>query len=339
MSVEYIGIFEREDKVLTGPIIDANNAFRKYLIKEIDKKSLKLSIDKVKNIEYKDYFTFYFLVLATKVDIRDKELISLLDSNLLESKVALSMLYENLKLYNKSIKILENETHEIAKINYAWLLIRLKRDINKGKEILLKYSENNSLAKAVLGIIYSDEKKYIIANSYLFEALKNSEPLSYYSLGMNYYYGRGVEKNIEKAKELMFRARDIGDYSKASYALGLIFNDSNNIVESIRFLKEAVNFGEYKAAYKLGKIYLDIFEDQEDVELAIKYFELASENKISRAFYQLVKLHIALYNMSKDKQYIVKAFEYVERCKATDSKLSDELSKLINRATSISDSD
>ena len=66
-----------------------------------------------------------------------------------------------------------------------------------------------------------------------------------YNLGINYYYGLGCEKNLEKSKEFFKKASDLG-YEEGSLLLKIFVNLIRRLatekMKSLKFVWRSQNF-------------------------------------------------------------------------------------------------
>lgn len=201
--------------------------------------------------------------------------------------------------------------------------------------------DNNSEAQFILGDIYGkglngnvDLKKSFFWTK---RAADNGNILAIYNTAMNYYLGRGVNKNIDKAKEYYLKAANKDD-TDAQYSLGKILIDENN-KEGIKFLEKAaenndplalfdlgllycdgdlvlknINFcknywiksaqlGNASANFNLGLLVINNKNEKNQIREAIDYFKKASELGLGAASYNLAIIYSkGLYNMKDDEQ-------------------------------------
>jgi len=75
-----------------------------------------------------------------------------------------------------------------------------------------------------LGVIYYKFKKFRSALFWLKKAMQSNHPKAYYYLGRMYFYGCGVKRNLDKAKEYLLRAQELN------------FKRANRLLNSSGFL-------------------------------------------------------------------------------------------------------
>ena len=101
-----------------------------------------------------------------------------------------------------------------------------------------------------------------------------------YSLGMVYFEGQGVTKDVERARGLFEAAARLGNPSSMN-SLGLMFLSgefgSANPALSRRYFEEAAARGDVYGIANLGFVYLNGIDAAKDPSRALTYFEKASE--------------------------------------------------------------
>jgi serine/threonine protein kinase len=102
------------------------------------------------------------------------------------------------------------------------------------------YAKNGSIEKAA---------------SYFKKACDNKDARGCTALGIYYYAGKGIEKNMLKAKELFEKACREGN-GEGCYNLALTYTKDQNYGKAITFYEKACSGGYGKACYKLGSSYL-----------------------------------------------------------------------------------
>lgn len=131
-----------------------------------------------------------------------------------------------------------------------------------------------------------------------------------YRLGEMNYHGKGIDKNLDKAKSYLEKA--IGfDNENAKYLLAKVYletYDYPNIPQAIEWLEASKH---PNAAYLLGKVYHDGILVEKDTSKAIKYFTIcAEEHQNPAAMYKLAKIYlneIAYQDTQKALQYLILA--------------------------------
>lgn len=123
------------------------------------------------------------------------------------------------------------------------ILTRLARD------------SNNSFALAILGSIYK-QGRYFPRNlktaiKYFVCSAKNKCPLGYYYICKEFFYGRFLNQDFDKAKKYLSLSIQNNDVPKAGYYIfkisTILFNET---LDDIEILKIGVKFGHKRALYK-----------------------------------------------------------------------------------------
>ena len=98
-----------------------------------------------------------------------------------------------------------------------------------------------------------------------------------YNLGVGYYYGEGVKKNLRAAKEMWSVAAALG-LAKAQYALGVMYFKGEGVERdnqrAIELWSAAAEWGLAQAQFRLGTIYDSIYSTQGDKKDLKKIFNL-----------------------------------------------------------------
>lgn len=109
-----------------------------------------------------------------------------------------------------------------------------------------------------LGLLYYEEKDYVLAHEYFLKSYEESE--SKYYLSLMYENGYGVEINKEKSIQLLRAGREKYDNPKINLKLVGIEKKKKNYKEVELLLKEASNLGS-KEAMKEYKEFCDKYNE------------------------------------------------------------------------------
>ena len=142
---------------------------------------------------------------------------------------------------------------------------------------------------------------------------KNKSPELAYKIGVMYFYGKGTEKDIEKAVEYFKSAKEFKNYF-AEYMLGRIYIEDTsgmyNKDEGMVILKKLIESEDEniplslkgQASFAIGHFY---FKDEEmrDYGKALKYLQIAADEGNDWASYDIARIHIdssaVYYNANK----------------------------------------
>ncbi|MGK0387252.1 MAG: TPR repeat protein, partial [Patiriisocius sp.] len=147
------------------------------------------------------------------------------------------------------------------------------------------------------------------------------DPFAIYNLGYMYFFGKGVEKDIDKAIVLYKRAALLDD-PFAQYNLGCILfpKSSNKVIANeklaIEYFRKSSKNEFTPAIIKLANIYLTKSKKKNKriyLTIALQYLEKAAQKNNIAAQYKLAML----YEKGKDvQQNKIKAnFWFKEACK------------------------
>lgn len=198
---------------------------------------------------------------------------------------------------------------EYFEASFSKLLSMLKSGQELPLEKIKKLTNDESLQKEITECLEdirtnnSAESKFKLANCYkkLNNSSYNEEVAKLYmqsaelgyapaqkALGDCYYYGVGVEENIEKAAN-WYKLSTEHDYAVAQYNLAYCYKYHNEELY-LELFKRAAEQGNADSLYELGKYY----ENNEKYSCAKEYYERASDlghkkalKKINRKFSKL----------------------------------------------------
>ncbi|MGL5378434.1 tetratricopeptide repeat protein [Clostridium sp.] len=124
------------------------------------------------------------------------------------------------------------------------------------------------------------------------ENLSALECIKTFDLANSYYYGIGVEKNIEVAHDLYLKSSKFG-LSEAQNMLGIIYSNSSSnfydLNKSIEYFEEAMNNKNLTSMFNLAMIYIEI-EEKKDLKKAKKYLTHLVDCGYSLASYTLISM-------------------------------------------------
>lgn len=199
---------------------------------------------------------------------------------------------------------------------YGKALLIGDKDIPKAMDFLEKAVRLGNLnAKRFLALEYINgehiEQDIDKGIEMLTECADGGDPLSCFLLGIIYFKGEFVNRNLSKAEKYLLMADK--DSGHACYYLGKFYQEEEkyDIDKVVEWLEKAVNYDEIKAnaSYSLAKILL---EDNKyhDTQKAIKLLELSAEEN-NWASFLLGRLYFfGTEDIEKDKE---KAMEWLNR--------------------------
>lgn len=152
----------------------------------------------------------------------------------------------------------------------------------------------------------TDERKAEMYYTEAFQEFESSEKQSpndfiQYRLGLMYYDGKGVTKDIAKSIEYLKKSAE-NDNVPAHILLGRIYTEAEDYDTAIAYLSAEPVADNMQAKYMLGKLYLNL-NDEANAEECFRY---AADNDNEYAQYSLGKL---LYSQERFDE----ALEYLRR--------------------------
>ncbi|OJW50839.1 MAG: hypothetical protein BGO67_09985 [Alphaproteobacteria bacterium 41-28] len=135
-----------------------------------------------------------------------------------------------------------------------------------------------------LGDKYYRSQDYQQAKSYFEEGRNKGNATSIRNLGLCYFEGKGVEKDLSKARELFEEAAEKGHKSgEMFYALGRLYNygqggAQQSYYKANEYFKEGINRGYFASYVDLGLNYFYGYGVPQDYKKALKYLEKAKTN-------------------------------------------------------------
>ena len=114
--------------------------------------------------------------------------------------------------------------------------------------------------------------------------LAKKSPSAQYQLGVVYFYGEGVERDIDKGMMYLNKAAD-NDDGRAVLELGVIFYEQNDLKRAAEYLQK-VSEEFPNAAYLLGRI----SEKNKDMAKAKEWYRKAAEGGSMEASEALEKI-------------------------------------------------
>lgn len=113
-------------------------------------------------------------------------------------------------------------------------------------------------------------------------AAANGYPAAQYRLACYYYYGDGVEKNIQEAMKWYTLAAQKG-FLSAQYNLGLCYYVELNFTEAVKWFTLAAEKGHSKSQYRLAICYHNGQGVDKNIKEAKKWCTLAAHNRYAAA--------------------------------------------------------
>ena len=140
-------------------------------------------------------------------------------------------------------------------------------------------SMGHHTSSIMLGNIYTNgevvSRDFKLAYKYYKVAADHNLPAGLESLGMAYYHGRGVPRNIDKAFTLVKKAAEKDPNAKLNLAVFYLETEQyKNYEEALKIYAEFANTGNTQAQQNLGYMYMVGQGTKVDYDEAMKYFRI-----------------------------------------------------------------
>lgn len=161
----------------------------------------------------------------------------------------------------------------------------------------LSRDEKNPYAMALLGKLLKKEKNLFrdlkTAVIYFANSAEKECPLGYYYIGKEYFYGRFLDQDYDKAKKYLLEAIKDDDEPRAGYYLFKIpdiRNDQN--VDDVKLLETGATYGHKRALYEYGKLLFTGKDPkiQKDEPKGICFLKKAAQQRYKKAI-RFLKRH------------------------------------------------
>lgn len=157
------------------------------------------------------------------------------------------------------------------------------------------------------------EKDVDASIAYTRAAADAALPIAQVTLSQLYHYGqRGVGKDVETARELLFAAVN-ANFHVAQYRLGMRYYRGRGFEvdddKAFHWFKKAADQGHLAAINSVGLMYLRGHSVQRDYRKAASWFEKAAAYGQSAALYNLGSLYERGWGVSRD---LIRALEFYE---------------------------
>lgn len=182
------------------------------------------------------------------------------------------------------------------------------KDIDKAVSYLEKaVSLENENAKLLLAQLYLEEDDYENIPKAMKWLEESESQLAYYVLGKEYYSGKHIEKDFNKAIDYLSLCED-NEY--AFYKLSKIYEETKNDNFSIYYLKKACDKKYEPSLIKMAQLLIEGKRIEKDIDKAIHYLKIADSNNNQFAQYILGKLFLFGKDVEQDKELAV---EYLQK--------------------------
>ena len=160
------------------------------------------------------------------------------------------------------------------------------------------------LRQCNLGVFYKDAKRYDKALDWYHRGARQGCKVCEHNIGKCYWFGQGVERNIDTALEWYTMSAEKG-HAGAQYNAGVIHHKKGQYEEAFKWYTKAANQGFTLAEAKLGIYHEDGLGAEKNIPQAIKWYVKAAEQGHAGAQNNVGILH------NKKGQYEEAAAAYV----------------------------
>ena len=158
------------------------------------------------------------------------------------------------------------------------------------------------------------------------EKAEQGDKESQYQLGLMYYKGEGISKDLREAFTWLQKAAS-QDHAAAQTYLGAIYFGGEGVLkdytEAFKWFQKAAEQGVAEAQYNMGLVYYSGLGVSQDYSKALKWFKKAAEQGHTEAQHNMGAMYYNGYGVSKDRN---KAVSWL--CKAAAQGYQDSIKNL-----------
>lgn len=225
---------------------------------------------------------------------------------------------------DRIIICLARNTYTIVELDRSIGKLDIKRkdisNILKHEKFIVRKSmeKKEYHAHYLNGIIELCKNNHFIEASYYFKmAVENYLTSAYYELAVLLYFGVGVKKEIEKAKEMLFVSSV--KCADSFYLSGLINEIEWNVEKDVKLIvkdyEAAFKYGHVIATYALGELYYRGEKLKQDLTKAMEYYKIAADKGYAPAQYSL---SLCYFNGFSGEKKPVDAMKYCNLAASQD---------------------
>ena len=220
-----------------------------------------------------------------------------------------SCLGQSDKEIEKVIEGIESEKGRTDKEKYTDLLLTgmfwQDKDVKTAEKYYLEAAKYNKSAYASIGLMYYKKVSKKKGKEKYVEGWEKGDLESAYELGIIY---NKYEKK-PKVGEKWWKLAGENGHSDAQYSLGLMYEESGNISDSIDWYKKAAEQGNVEAQYNLGLLY----KLRNNIEKAEYWYKKAAEQGDVKAQNGLGIINEKKKNFIEAEKWYLKAIEGGEK--------------------------
>ena len=138
-------------------------------------------------------------------------------------------------------------------------------------------------------------------------------------LGNIYYFGMGVEVDLDEARKWLTKAAEQGEM-KAQSLLASLYLREQNFTKSIEWMRKAADKGDEISLFGIGEMYFKGIEMPLDYKEAAKWFKKAAEKDFYPALVKLSEMYSAGIGVDKNEK---EAAKWRERAKKVEGNYTE----------------
>ncbi|KAK8837523.1 choline dehydrogenase 6 [Tritrichomonas musculus] len=231
------------------------------------------------------------------------------------------------QMHNKFIN--SNYILNLASIGDSYALNKVGSMYEQGKvfeknsQLAMKYYKQaadlrNSKAQNKIGLLLqknagTNKSELIEGAHYLRLSAEQGNIQGMANYGIALLYGRGVEKNIQKAEDYLKKSADLGcSYAQVNYGYTLLDNNPtiSGANEGLSYIKQAMNQNSPDAYYKYGVLLQNGQFVEQDDKLAMENFKIAADMGFDDAIIEYAEGNLDGKGVPKNDKV---ALEYYEK--------------------------
>ncbi len=193
----------------------------------------------------------------------------------------------------------------------AHALDKFDKDFEGAKKLLLQAIEDNNesadnkaFAMYELAYVYTQLKDRESAFEWYKKVADQNYSFAFYQVGYRYYYGSGVDKNYNKAKEWFEKSVLQARNPQASYFLGYMYENGKGCtadpVMAYESYMNATKLGNLNGMWSIGHCYEEGISVAQNYNMARNWYTKAADLGSSRAIWKLGEFYEKGYGCTKD---------------------------------------
>ena len=271
------------------------------------------------------------------------------NQNSTEAQFILANLYQyELYDFKKAFKWFESlakSGYQEGISNLIWFYIKgigIEKNHGKALELLQRLDQNDLEYFEIMGIIFHEEHNFEKSIEYYQYAIEKGSAIANVFLADMYIYGKGCDRNIQKAAEYLKAAIAQQDELADGFALvtlGLLYEFGNGVEKNYDLAKiyyqQAIQRKSTTAALQLANMYESGRGVDLDIQKALEYWHIAADFVYAPEAEATYKIGYSYYdgygverNLEKAKEYFERAIKQGYHCSYALNMVKGELGEL-----------